>query len=227
MRRTNLGLILSTVVAGFLLGGGHASAATVCLTASDGSHNYGPQSSCSTTEAELAINLNDSHGASMTGSGVVAGSAAVVDFSSSTALDFSSGNATIKPPGSGTFSDLDITVPGYTFDDLMFHIQFTKTGQGQSVVENLTVTWGTGTGDSYTYPDNLKPNTDLTFFLVSPTPLTFVDLSTTTGFNEAKQFEISSVVPEPSTWAMMLVGFAGLGFAGHRKTRGARTAVSF
>jgi PEP-CTERM motif len=29
--------------------------------------------------------------------------------------------------------------------------------------------------------------------------------------------------PEPSTWAMMLVGFAGLGFAGYRASR--RTAL--
>ena len=28
-----------------------------------------------------------------------------------------------------------------------------------------------------------------------------------------------SPVPEPSTWAMMLVGFAGLGFAGYRRAR--------
>ena len=27
---------------------------------------------------------------------------------------------------------------------------------------------------------------------------------------------VSSAVPEPSTWAMMLIGFAGLGFAGYR-----------
>jgi PEP-CTERM motif-containing protein len=27
------------------------------------------------------------------------------------------------------------------------------------------------------------------------------------------------VVPEPSTWAMMLLGFAGLGFVGYRKSR--------
>jgi hypothetical protein len=26
-------------------------------------------------------------------------------------------------------------------------------------------------------------------------------------------------VPEPSTWAMMILGFAGLGFAGYRRTR--------
>ena len=35
-----------------------------------------------------------------------------------------------------------------------------------------------------------------------------------------------SAVPEPSTWAMMLLGFAGLGFAGYRKARSARTALS-
>ena len=30
---------------------------------------------------------------------------------------------------------------------------------------------------------------------------------------------VTSGVPEPSTWAMMFIGFAGLGFAGYRKTR--------
>jgi hypothetical protein len=33
----------------------------------------------------------------------------------------------------------------------------------------------------------------------------------------------SPAIPEPSTWAMMLVGFAGLGFAGYRVSR--RTAA--
>jgi PEP-CTERM motif len=42
-------------------------------------------------------------------------------------------------------------------------------------------------------------------------------------FNEA--FSVSgSVVPEPSTWAMMLLGFAGLGFAGYRRARRANPA---
>ena len=27
------------------------------------------------------------------------------------------------------------------------------------------------------------------------------------------------LIPEPSTWAMMLLGFAGLGFAAYRRTR--------
>jgi probable HAF family extracellular repeat protein len=36
---------------------------------------------------------------------------------------------------------------------------------------------------------------------------------------------IPDAVPEPSTWAMMLAGFAGLGFAGYRRTREQRAAV--
>ena len=32
----------------------------------------------------------------------------------------------------------------------------------------------------------------------------------------------SPTVPEPSTWAMMLLGFAGLGFAGIRRARAGR-----
>ena len=43
------------------------------------------------------------------------------------------------------------------------------------------------------------------------------------AFNAA--FSLSgAVVPEPSTWAMMLLGFAGLGFAGYRHARKARPA---
>ncbi|MGB7974283.1 MAG: PEP-CTERM sorting domain-containing protein [Roseiarcus sp.] len=38
------------------------------------------------------------------------------------------------------------------------------------------------------------------------------------AFDQALQMEVSDAVPEPSTWAMMLVGFAGLGFAGYRST---------
>ena len=39
----------------------------------------------------------------------------------------------------------------------------------------------------------------------------------------AANFSVSAV-PEASTWAMMLLGFAGIGFAGFRQHRSARTA---
>jgi phospholipase/lecithinase/hemolysin len=36
---------------------------------------------------------------------------------------------------------------------------------------------------------------------------------------------LEGVVPEPSTWAMLLLGFAGLGFAGYRRAARARAAA--
>jgi len=43
------------------------------------------------------------------------------------------------------------------------------------------------------------------------------------AFDSALQMEVD-VVPEPSTWGMMLVGFAGLGYAGYRRAKEPRAA---
>jgi hypothetical protein len=70
---------------------------------------------------------------------------------------------------------------------------------------------------------NFGSDIDLTFgyTLVADGPGGF-------GFDFALGGAVPQAVPEPSTWAMMLVGFAGLGFAGHRSARraGRRETVS-
>ena len=74
----------------------------------------------------------------------------------------------------------------------------------------------------------LKHDADLNFILVaSGGPLTEVDLLSTSGIKKAKHFEVSGVssVPAPSTWAMLILGFVGLGFAGYRKARYAPEAL--
>ena len=53
--------------------------------------------------------------------------------------------------------------------------------------------------------------------------------SDATSINDAGQVVgISSghpgAIPEPSAWAMMLFGFAGLGYAGYRRARAGRAA---
>jgi PEP-CTERM motif len=45
------------------------------------------------------------------------------------------------------------------------------------------------------------------------------------NFSVVYTYTPTAPVPEPSTWAMMLVGFAGLGFAGYRRTREQRATV--
>jgi PEP-CTERM motif len=64
----------------------------------------------------------------------------------------------------------------------------------------------------------------LFYFLFSPDEAVHsVTFSSTTNALEIAGVSASSAVPEPSTWAMLLMGFAGLGYAARRKTR---TAVS-
>jgi PEP-CTERM motif len=63
----------------------------------------------------------------------------------------------------------------------------------------------------------------------------YVLINSLPKFNEvvvastADSFELDNVVagvPEPSTWAMMLLGFAGLGYAAYRKTKTERMAFA-
>ena len=62
---------------------------------------------------------------------------------------------------------------------------------------------------------NLGPNIDLTlgYTLIADGAGGF-------GFD----FAIGGAVPEPSTWAMMLIGFGALGYAGYRRRREPRAA---
>jgi PEP-CTERM motif len=93
-------------------------------------------------------------------------------------------------------------------------MEFTIQADG---VEVLDVTFGSlAIAESFFRDDvidlgaDFGPDIDLTFgyTLTADGPGGF-------GFDLA----IGGAVPEPSTWAMMLVGFASLGFAGYRSTR--------
>jgi hypothetical protein len=55
---------------------------------------------------------------------------------------------------------------------------------------------------------------------------TFADCSAYSLVVAPDSFTVGSEVPEPSTWALLLIGFAGLGFAGCRKAKSRRTACS-
>jgi hypothetical protein len=61
--------------------------------------------------------------------------------------------------------------------------------------------------------------------LTDVSPSAAVVLGTLRSFTSDVSGDFSSTVPEPSTWAMMLFGFAGLGYVGFRKAR-ARSAIS-
>ena len=57
-----------------------------------------------------------------------------------------------------------------------------------------------------------------TFSSLGVTPGTY-EWTWGSGPNQTFTLEIGTAVPEPSTWAMMALGFGWLGFLGYRKTR--------
>jgi CHASE1-domain containing sensor protein len=49
-----------------------------------------------------------------------------------------------------------------------------------------------------------------------------LDPTKITGWTQALEFApVATGTPEPSTWAMMILGFVGVGFAGYRASRNA------
>jgi hypothetical protein len=50
-------------------------------------------------------------------------------------------------------------------------------------------------------------------------------MSSTQGFGYTYAFAAAGFLPEPSTWAMMLIGFAGIGFMTYRQTKRNTTAL--
>lgn len=219
-------ILLAAMTAGACFGTGAASA-QVCFNGLHGSANLGPVSSCpTTTEQEIflvdAKNSMTSGGSVGTNHGPVA-----VTFTSTAALDFANGNATIKPSATGhlaSFPDLTISTPGHTFTDLLFDVQLVKTTPLSLTLEAFSGTTMEGT---VTYPvsgfDPLKHDADLHFIVADSAGLTSVVLTSSSGLKEVKHLDISgfsggSSVPEPSTWGMMVLGLVGLGLTAARRT---------
>ena len=66
----------------------------------------------------------------------------------------------------------------------------------------------------------------LSFTDVSPSAAIVPGTGTLRSFTSDVSGDFSSAVPEPSTWAMMLIGFGGLGYAAYRKTKTKRMAFA-
>jgi hypothetical protein len=92
-----------------------------------------------------------------------------------------------------------------TFNEYMFAYDASSTLVDAANVLGLTSTYAPGTE---------------TFFTAAGSGIVTINVGTS---NDAGGFGLGggsvSTVPEPSTWAMMALGFAGLGFAGYRKAK--------
>jgi hypothetical protein len=105
--------------------------------------------------------------------------------------------------GSGTFA-LSASIDDSPLNDHTFSIFTQATG-------NLDGSFPDPTGSFSAFVD---PHVS-----IDCTKATFADCSAYSLVVAPDSFTVGSGVPEPSVWALMLVGFAGLGFAGYRRTK--------
>jgi hypothetical protein len=100
--------------------------------------------------------------------------------------------------------------------------------QGANPLNTPGVLLDTVTGTPRTNPDSfagtlLSPfSANGPFSMTEEARLSLAAGGSITGFNQSEQ---SSVIPEPRTWTMLLVGFGLLGLVGARRQRKSRLAV--
>jgi hypothetical protein len=98
---------------------------------------------------------------------------------------------------------------------------------GTFVNTGLQGTWS-GTSNHYAGPLNfdIAGITTADFVNNAAGFMAAVDVLGPKGTGEVAGTGSVVSTPEPSTWAMMMLGFAGLAFAGYRKAKGAPTAFA-
>jgi hypothetical protein len=217
-------LAFAALAAGPLLGmspflGASSALAAACATASVSvyeaagfSCNVGPM-----TFSDVSV------GSTTSGSGVVVLSdfspfTTVVDGVTEFGLDLSFASDTGTTPGS--LADVALT----------FDVSGAPSLTGAFAVFAGTAT-GTGTDD---LSEVLSNGVSLTLNAPGATSATFNAIGSLSVVKDQSDFAGSAgsadssilgnafsvtAVPEPSTWAMLLLGFAGLGYAGYRRTR--------
>ncbi len=91
---------------------------------------------------------------------------------------------------------------------------------------NLTVDGSTGTATSASGSNYVSSPGSGFIGFISTTPVSSAVLTGTGAEDFVDIAQLSgTTVPEPSTWAMLLLGFAGLGYAGYRARRSAVAAA--
>ena len=141
-------------------------------------------------------------------------------------IDSGAGFSTITPIKGGTLTDLIFTPADSTlFEDFSFRGQLNPVGD----TGVITVKWTDSLGTTGTVVFNGVPGPDKDFnrlgiISLDGETLAKVEVFTAAGesFNEFKQVQFSAAgippsIPETATWAMMLLGFSGIGFLAYRR----------
>jgi hypothetical protein len=138
------------------------------------------------------------------------------------ALDYASGNATIKPEGTFFPSQSPTTRSLTSFST------FSCSKPAFIGRESYSERMGRNDAGANFYFSTLAHDADINFTVTDASGLTAVGPSSTSGIKEAKHFDVSGVaaILEISTWSLMMLGFAGLGYAAFHRGAKARLGAA-
>jgi hypothetical protein len=122
-------------------------------------------------------------------------------------------SGTISGPSGGTIALLsNPSQPSPDYGDIfLYNNVYFPTGQTKVDVNGIVFSAGGYDYNLYAY--------GTTTYLSSNNPAGVYIPGQTVNFGDPGRANFATSAPEPSTWAMMLLGFAGLAFAGWRKAR--------
>ncbi|MBV8103990.1 MAG: DUF642 domain-containing protein [Hyphomicrobiales bacterium] len=145
------------------------------------------------------------------------------------------------PTGTNGSVDLDGDSPGGISQGISgltagkaYTLTFWLSGNpdGPPTTKSVDVSIGSAVNDNFTYAIGTNTHADMMYTMESVTftagganTLSFVSQDSASPYGPVIGGVSILTVPEPATWATMLLGFAGLGFAGYRKARRALSAV--
>jgi hypothetical protein len=109
--------------------------------------------------------------------------------------------------GNGLFQSMEFYVLNVADGSEVFDVTLGNLSVAESFFRDLVLNLGSYSG----------PAVDLTFGY---------NLTAKGSGGFGLDFAVGGAVPEPSTWAIMLLGFAGLGFAGYRRARAGHGTVA-
>ena len=174
-----------------------------------------------------------SDGKDLTASTGTVGSSSVIGITVNVASDFANGNAAITPVGTKSLTELIFTPTSDTeFDGFSFSGQDNDGSSKNPQIIDVTVTDASGLSEVFKFSET-KSNADISMGIIAAMAgqtIKSVEIYNSGGFKDAKQFSFDQVqlsaAPEPATWAMMLVGFGGLGAALRRARRRPASAAA-
>jgi len=157
------------------------------------------------------------------------GGTPLVNFTANTGVTANEGFADISAINNqSTYSTLNITVPGYTFGDIIFDTKLANKDPFDLTISvyngNTLLGTNTWTGDP------LKTNANQSWLILALDAVVFTEvvLQSNSGFEAIRHFELSEVTPVPlpaTAWLLgsaALIGLGGLGLSRKRRAQSVR-----